>query len=1053
MRVGLCPTQIGRDQQVAAIGQACELIAAGGRGAMIVVSGEAGVGKSRLAAAARELADRRGLRVMVGECRTDDDGAYGPFVSALRRRIRTLDDDGLVELFAPPATLAAALVPEIAPVVGLPSTMPSFDDLAVAFWQLLRRLSRAGGTLLLLEDVHWADSDSLRMLTYLAREVADLPVLLVVTYRSDELHRRHPLQAVLAELGRERRYSEVKLEPLDRIQVRQMLEAIFDGTTVGDDFTDVVVERSGGNPLFVEELMSVLVDRGDIYLEAGDWARRDLAAIEMPQSVRETLLARTRELHPEVVRVLQLAAVAGDRLDLAVLAAAANTTPARVDDAVRDGLRLQILIERHDGGLTSYGFRHALTREALSDDLVGPDRQSARRSIAEAIVAVHDGDLDSRAAELADHFADAGDAPSTVRFGVIAARRASGAFAKDEAGRQWERVIKLTSNELATRLDFLIEAANTLMDAADPRLGVAFATEARALARSTGDPLREAAAIRALENQRWLAGDGLAAVALSQDAFAAVHGHDDYAEATALRNLTRRLTLVDRGDEAHELIAAGIELAERSGNLSALSGLHGTRMLMSPFGPTYDSAYSASLQAAVSAGDVDAERNVRINSGYCSIWAGALGRASEDLARASELTRRVAPNDGYVAAGYSWQLALAADFPASSEMAEPLRSATDVPTRTVALTALYEVASRRGDPLSGRLADELCELALRTGENQRIAPALAARARELLRTQGIEAAAPVFWEALETTTYAVKREGSHWLFSPDFAAGLAREGLAERLDAWVDGIIRFTGNDDNPHNVAALRLCEAHQAAAHNDFAGARPLFGEAIDRYHVMPCPAREVEALLGLADLEWRADRLDASEVAAREAVTIASRIGATTLVDAATAALSSAEVVPVLATVMVTDIVGSTAKAAALGDRGWRELLERHHAIVRRELSRLGGREIDTAGDGFLAAFASPAQAIRCAASCRDKLTQIELPVRIGLHTGECQQSGDKLTGIAVHIAARVAASAVAGQILVSRTVCDLVAGSGFQFVDEGTREFKGVPDVWRVFALDR
>ena len=158
-------------------------------------------------------------------------------------------------------------------------------------------------------------------------------------------------------------------------------------------------------------------------------------------------------------------------------------------------------------------------------------------------------------------------------------------------------------------------------------------------------------------------------------------------------------------------------------------------------------------------------------------------------------------------------------------------------------------------------------------------------------------------------------------------------------------------------------------------------------------------------------------------------------------------------VLATVLFTDIVGSTEQAASLGDRRWRELLEQHHTMVRRELNRFRGREVDTAGDGFMAAFDGPARAIRCAVAIIKAVRPLGLEIRAGIHTGECEQIGEKLGGIAVHIAARVATAAPPGGVLVSQTVKDLVAGSGILFEDRGTHQLKGVPDPWRLFAATR
>ena len=151
-------------------------------------------------------------------------------------------------------------------------------------------------------------------------------------------------------------------------------------------------------------------------------------------------------------------------------------------------------------------------------------------------------------------------------------------------------------------------------------------------------------------------------------------------------------------------------------------------------------------------------------------------------------------------------------------------------------------------------------------------------------------------------------------------------------------------------------------------------------------------------------------------------------------------------VLATVLFTDIVGSTERAAEIGDRRWRDLLSKHRNAVRRELAHYRGHEIDTAGDGFFASFDGPARAIACARRIVEAAADQHIQVRTGLHTGECERDADKLTGLAVHIGARVAALAQPGEVLVSRTVKDLVAGSGIAFDDRGEHELKGVPGEW-------
>ena len=156
-------------------------------------------------------------------------------------------------------------------------------------------------------------------------------------------------------------------------------------------------------------------------------------------------------------------------------------------------------------------------------------------------------------------------------------------------------------------------------------------------------------------------------------------------------------------------------------------------------------------------------------------------------------------------------------------------------------------------------------------------------------------------------------------------------------------------------------------------------------------------------------------------------------------------------VLATLLFTDLVDSTVRASELGDRRWRELVEQHHRLVRTQLGYFRGREMDTAGDGFFATFDGPARAIRCACAIRDSVRELGLEIRAGLHTGECELVDGKVGGIAVHIGARVASLAQPGEVLVSRTVRDLVAGSGIELDDRDQHTLKGVSGEWHLYAV--
>src|SRR6478735_10327720 len=163
--------------------------------------------------------------------------------------------------------------------------------------------------------------------------------------------------------------------------------------------------------------------------------------------------------------------------------------------------------------------------------------------------------------------------------------------------------------------------------------------------------------------------------------------------------------------------------------------------------------------------------------------------------------------------------------------------------------------------------------------------------------------------------------------------------------------------------------------------------------------------------------------------------------------TRSISASEAHRVLATVLFTDIVGSTARAEKLGDKGWHNLLDAHHTTVRRQLARYRGNEVKSLGDGFLATFDGPARAVRCACAIAEAVGPLHIQVRSGLHTGEIEQVDNDVKGNAVHIASRVSALAEPGEVLVSRTVKDLVAGSGLSFNKRGKHSLKGVPDTWQ------
>jgi class 3 adenylate cyclase len=307
------------------------------------------------------------------------------------------------------------------------------------------------------------------------------------------------------------------------------------------------------------------------------------------------------------------------------------------------------------------------------------------------------------------------------------------------------------------------------------------------------------------------------------------------------------------------------------------------------------------------------------------------------------------------------------------------------------------------------------------------------------------------------------------LEAPDYALGATEQQLAKLAEisakGWGEGIGLGAWAPSRQHDAelrqwwARLQRVAASPGMVRNIFA----LYPE-LDIREVLPAiqaPTlvlhRRDDRMVGIEMSRYVADHIPGAKLVELEGTDHLFFAGdADAIVDEIQEFLTGVRPQPpverVLATVLFTDIVGSTQRAADLGDERWLELLHSHDAVVRRQLERFQGREVNTMGDGFVATFDGPARSIRCATAIRDAVRALGLEVRAGLHTGEVELSDWDVAGIAVHLAARVAAAAGAGEVLVSRTVVDLVVGSGLTFAARGAHALKGVPGEWELFAVE-
>ena len=850
-----CPVHVGRDRELAALAEM-----AGGlreRGRTLFIGGDAGVGKTRLAAEAVALARAAGCLVLSGQCARGVASGYAPLSTALRRHLRGLDDDQAAALFAGAGQMALALLPDVALRLGRPApTEIVADDLDAAVWQVVARLCAAAPVLLLLEDMHWAGEDMLRLLTALVRETDELQLWVVATFRTDELRRGHPLSAVLAALTRERRHEELILSPLDRGAVLGMVGAIFEDDSVEAGLVDAIMARTGGNPFFVEELCRAVLDRG--LDAAGLHDPRLIASIQLPVTVRDTVLERLQQMDPTAVAVLRVAAVAGPRLDLGLVALAAGVSGDEVDRAVVAGLEHQILLESQPAETEArhYVFRHALIREALFSELIGPHRAATQRRVAEALLAQRGEGDDAIAGRLADLFADAGVPERARHFAVRAARRAVTTSAPAEAAVRYRQALRLTPRDAHDRLDLLLEAAE--LPASPEYLGLVreHAEEAAGLARARGDAVAESRALIVLAGERRWAGDGDAALTLYRGALQRVDGRGDLWELRALISLLHRLVLRDAVDDAQPLLARATDLAERLGDSRELARLGAVRGYLAG-GRQLEDVYHVALQTAALEGDRTRQARTLFNSSWTFIATGNFDRARMVLSRVAEVARDVSPRlavrAGLLGAGID---AFTGDYDAAlAELERWLPDDADAGSLAMADDVYAEAYLRRGRLAEARRhAERSWQLSRPTRESIRMVTSLAVLARVRL-AQGDDDTLPLFDEALRRSSSGAAGY-LHFMFTPDHARHLRDLGDVERLTVLAAAVRKMTEHTPGHRpNLAALHFCEGMLAAANADAAAVSHL-RRAVDVYRSVPMAAREAEAWLEIAELELAAE-----------------------------------------------------------------------------------------------------------------------------------------------------------------------------------------------------
>ncbi len=1069
-----------------------------GSGCALMISGEAGIGKSRFLSEIELRLRRAQALVLAGECVEVAEGelAFAPIVAALRP---VLDDGDAVHDLEPPLRAALAA---LWPVLGEAGTTSSREQLFEGVYRVLARLAERRLVVLMIEDLHWIDRSSRDLLGFLVRNARRDRLLFVATYRPDELRRGHPLRPFLSELERSGQAQRLELEPLGRTQLADQLEAIV-GSRLAGRTIERIFARSEGNPFFAEELLATM-----------DTGPPD----DLPGSLREALLLRVEALAPTTQEILRAAAVVGRSVDHRVLGQLSGLAEADLNAALREATEHHVLALTGHG--MAYAFRHALLREAIYEDTFPGERLRLHRVTAETLAAHPELATAGPAAELAHHWYAAGELTEALGASVQAAGEAEHMNAYSEAVGHVERALAIwdrveAAQEIAdvTQVELLVRGSRMAEWAGEGERAVALGERARVAVDEKTEPLLAAAAETLIGRALWSAGRGDDAIEHFVEARRLVPSDPPSVQrAEALADEARAMMLTGRGRESRGLIEEALELARTLSAPEIEAKALNTLAIVYGLNGEMEQAIASGRRALEIATEFDLPFEVHrayVNGSQAIDDAGRIHEALEMGLEGIEVARRLgferlAGDQLRVQAAWRW-----ARMGRLDEAERVIKPALDAATTEFTIAASKSIsghiAAERGDLARAEgLLTEAWERMQRSGGFQLIGPGQAWLVALRLWQGDLAEAERFVTEGLERVAKAepdlIYNGELYWLavrIQADLAnlqdvtgdtTGRERaDARASAVLADLDAVIAAIPGEGAPPEAIALRalayaeLTRLRGEADPEPWRVAGELFRRLDERLRVAYTQLRAAEALAlgGAGDEEYAAPVREAHETAvalgarpfqaqvetfAQEAglmldapKTPGERAGepGTPAADKVLELLTGTRRGPrpnrLLATIMFTDIVGSTALAADLGDLRWRELLDRHDEVVRAEVRRFGGVVVKFIGDGTLNTFDGPGRAIECASALCEAVKPLGIEIRAGVHTGEVELRGDDIGGIAVHIGARVAALADRSEILVSQTVADVVAGSGIQFEPRGAHELKGVPGTWQLSAV--
>jgi class 3 adenylate cyclase len=1112
---------VGREAEVRDVRAAVDA-AVSGRGRLVMITGAAGVGKSRLASEVATYANLRGAQILVGRGLGDEGApAYWPWIQVIRAFVEDRDGGTLSGVMGIGAADIAQVVPEVR------SRMPELPEPAIAEPEqarfrlfdavagFLANAARAKPLIVVLEDLNWADKPSLLLLQFVARALPDMRMLLVGTVRDDELEEDHPLTDLLAEFGRSRGFSRIRLLGLSRDEVREMLEATARqslDSTEERALLRAVYEESKGNPYFVEEIVRHLIESGSIYRRGGRWVT-DAKRIEdlgIPAGIREIIRQRLSRLSQDCRRTLAGAAVIGREFHREILELTADdetgTAASRVLAHLDEALRADVI--RADGDDSGrYVFDHPVMREILYEEFDPAERVALHDQIGNALERFYEEDLEPHVGEIAHHLAagaQAGDPGKAMDYAWWAGERAASLHAYQDAAKHYERALELFERsgdeEPERRCELLIALGDARWRAGETATARGSYRQAAGLARKI--ELADAYARAAVGYGGGAGGFGVAdkpdqpLVGLLRTALELLPERDSSLRVRVMSRLAVELYLTDDTAERESLAEEAVAIAERIGDpritLLALYSRQWART-----GPDDLDSQLETADDLVARARALEDREMEFRGHHFRMHAllqlGDIAGAEAEIAACKRIAERShqpyfmwhaenfaamhALMEGRFAEGEEHaQRALAYGQRGHGEMAVVVFGAhaffINWATGTIGQLAEGGEGLATTYPRSAWPA-ALTLVYAEAGEREKAARTFGKLSREGFRGIRRDANSVTALVSLSFSCHylgdaesaAVLYEmlspyrdrcisilfGSAFLGSNQQFLGL----LSATMGRWDEAIEHY----DRALEINARIGCRVFQPRTHFEYA--RALLARGGDREGALLQLQRGLDVARS-CNMPTHVEQL----LKLRLELQGLTELDVKTSIDAVARSVEIArpDLRPALApdgtvTVMFSDIEDSTVLTERLGDGAWMELLHAHNRIVTDSVRHHGGFAVKNQGDGFMLAFSSARRAISCAIEIeralvdhRDRHPDEPLHVRIGMHTGEAIREGEDFYGKNVIVAARIAARATGDQILVSSLIRELVASSGeFEFDEPSQLELKGLSGKHTVYPV--